>query len=521
MADNVIRALVRARPALLALALCLAALGGPPAAASASTVNVPVSADADTSLLFPTLPHGHAATISTSVLGSAYVEFGVPPLSNSLLRATLQLNVVGSTPLALGALSTTVSVQQTQNGWSENSLTYLNAPQGEGSALATAPAPSAPATLPLDVTPAVGSGKQVSFVLSSASPTATSFGAREGGDGASLALILASSQQDELTSLLSHPGQGGAAYYAMHDDAGNALGALAVTQAPDPSVCEAAGITALPASSPCYLGVYQIPTTNNNFLSALAVSRNLAGWHYVRNLESTSSSQPTIAILPDGSVLVAVEQAELGSAGDPTASHIRVLHWSSVPALLSTSQGPDVTFDAPRQLSSSFEGTPDVAEVSWTGTLAGSTIQFGMHWFDGNVDHQGQATLSGLGGAAPSWSEQSNSALDAAVRATGVQGNVGDRSHVTFAGVPLVVVEGQQTAGDFGSWSLYVDDPSVPVAERIPIVTPRGSQSFGNPSVAIVTLPDGHQGLVVSTFVFSENNGPGEAGELLYWLDLP
>ncbi|MEO1222107.1 MAG: hypothetical protein AAFY42_12260, partial [Pseudomonadota bacterium] len=48
--------------------------------------------------------------------------------------------------------------------------------------------------------------------------------------------------------------------------------------------------------------------------------------------------------------------------------------------------------------------------------------------------------------------------------------------------------------------------------------TPRGSRSFGNPSVAIFDRPGGGgKAMVVNYYLFNEGAGSGEAGSLIYY----
>jgi hypothetical protein len=52
-------------------------------------------------------------------------------------------------------------------------------------------------------------------------------------------------------------------------------------------------------------------------------------------------------------------------------------------------------------------------------------------------------------------------------------------------------------------------------------VTPGGSVSFGNPSARIVDAPIGAGTVMwVSYFLFAEGAGAGEAGSLIYWIDI-
>lgn len=492
-------------------ALCVALLGLGATPAAAAEVAVQASADGDTSLLAPLTPNGRATTMRASTTGTAYVRFDVPVAPTKLLRAVLQL------PVAKAA-GGTLKVQRTQTGWTESSLTYLRPPARIGGTLATVGVPPGGGTLAVDVTSSVTAGQPASFALDRDALDAAVLRTRESGAGPRLVLTIAGAAQHRLAGLLSQPGQSGAAHYDTRDDRGTGLDALDIVTAPSPAACDAAGIPAGAGTPPCYLGVHHVHS-NGRFSTQLAASRDLAAWRHVRELDA-ESSQPSLAVLPDGSMLLAAEHDERDPVGNRLGSHIRVLHWPSATALLTPDLGPDVTFDAePRQLSTLNEGTPDVAFVDWAGTLAASKIHFGLHWYDAaaGVDRAATATLTGLGGPAPVWSAVRDEATDSTVRAVGVAGNVGDRDRLLLDGRALTVVEGQRVRNDFGTWSLYVVDPVESAAERVEMVTPGRSASVGNPSVELLALPDGIPGLVATAFVFSEGAGPSEAGELVFW----
>jgi len=55
----------------------------------------------------------------------------------------------------------------------------------------------------------------------------------------------------------------------------------------------------------------------------------------------------------------------------------------------------------------------------------------------------------------------------------------------------------------------------------LPIRTHGGSAAFANPSITAVTSPSGRPAVVLTMFVPGEGAAPGEAGELIYYREIP
>lgn len=258
-----------------------------------------------------------------------------------------------------------------------------------------------------------------------------------------------------------------------------------------------------------YLAVYHSRPRRGSFTVHLARSSDLMGWHHHADLDH-DGSQPTIAALDDGGFLVAVEA---GGAGRP--AWLRVHRYPSRRRLLDAR--PDRTFDAPHTLVPAdgyAEGTPHIGYASPDG----SVIDLGFHYFRaGKVDRQGVGRLTDL----RDWVARADPALDAAVEAWGVRGNIGGRDTALVGSEWVTLVEGQLRPGDWGSWRVFRYDRAAGRAWPLAVRTHGGSTAFANPTVTVLRAPTGRKALLTTLFVFSEGAAPGEAGPLLYYRELP
>lgn len=262
-----------------------------------------------------------------------------------------------------------------------------------------------------------------------------------------------------------------------------------------------------PSESPGYLAVYHSTLGDGRFHASLAASPDLLHWRHLRDF-GPGGSQPTIAHVAGGGFLVAWEQ-------DPR-NHIAVRYFASREQLI----GGRATrsYDARRSLSRCAEGTPNVVSVELNPDIDHSVITFGAHyWWNCDRDRQLTATLTGF----RRWRARPRPALDAALLAWGVGGNIGARDPIAFRGHEFGLIEAQHIKHDFGSWRTYVYDDTANAAWPAAIRTDGGSTAFANPRVTELVLPSGRPGLVVSLFVPGEGAASGESGELIYFREYP
>jgi hypothetical protein len=256
-----------------------------------------------------------------------------------------------------------------------------------------------------------------------------------------------------------------------------------------------------------YLAVY-----HSGQVCHLAVSGDLMTWTH-RAVIDEPATQPTIAVAPGGGLLTAAE------FNDGQGGQLRIRYWPTLEALLRGRAARE--FLAPRTLSACNEGTPSIRQIVFDPDVDASVIQFGLHYhWRCRVDRQARATLTGFG----SWTAVADHALDAAVvRAAAaigerIGGNIGDRDHLRYRGRAYDLIEAQGREGDFASWRVYLVDRAAMVAQRLEVVTHRGSTAFANPTATRLRDPAGRDAVMVTLFLPVEGAATGEAGSLLYYL---
>ncbi len=260
-----------------------------------------------------------------------------------------------------------------------------------------------------------------------------------------------------------------------------------------------------------YLGVYHVPASGG-FTTRLATSTDLLTWSVRVDLQ-TQSSQPTIAALGNGGYLVVTETNRPGQG-----PRLNFRHYPTRAKLFAGVY--DRTFDAPRTLSNCAEGTPSLSSVTLAPDIDHSVIEVGLHYFANcNMDRQARGTLRNF----DTWGVTQDPVLDAVIvqaAGTAVNGNIGDRDEGLFRGGRYQLVEGQTVKNDFGSWRTYLYDFATGGAQRLNILTHGGSQAFANPTFTVLPAPSGRTALLTTLFVPSEGSAPGEAGSLLYYVEL-
>lgn len=288
----------------------------------------------------------------------------------------------------------------------------------------------------------------------------------------------------ELAWRLSHPEAAAAARYGARDTAGGTLDALQVAEDP---------------GGRGYLGVWHAHE-RGVFVTRVGTSADLLHWQRRADLD-VHASQPALTVLPGGGVLVALE------ADDDNGAHLRFRRYASVAALLAAR--PEATYDAPRTLAATAEGTPSFTQVVGDARR----VVVGFHFYrEQDVDRQATGTLTGLGGGDVRWTTRVAAAADAAFTRAGVIGNLGDRDTIGFHGRAFTLQEGQLAKGDFGSWRQFLRDDATGAVVRLPVRTAHGGRAVGNGTAAVVRAPGGGTALVVTYFVF----GTRDAGELIF-----
>jgi hypothetical protein len=224
-----------------------------------------------------------------------------------------------------------------------------------------------------------------------------------------------------------------------------------------------------------HVGVYHA-RAGGRFETYVARSDDLTTWRRDATL-AVDASQPAIRRLGAGWV-VAWEASE-------RSPHVAVRRYPSTAALLAGR--PDRTFDAPRTVSRTAEGTPSIAVAQEDGLVLGLHRQLAS-----GIDRQAFATLRG-------WRDWRARPVDLGIEAGG---NVGDRDHLLEP--RLDVLEVQAREGDPASWRSFFRDPATGE------LTPLDARALANPSIERTRA-----GVVLTAFVPAEGAADRPAGTLL------
>ena len=466
----------------------------PPAARLPSTMSIPFSASADAyvSSARPDVNRGSSPVLRTASRPKimSYLTFPVSGLSGTVTAATLRLwaNVADLRGAAVHAAP---------GSWHEDSITASNAP-AVGQAVALTGQVGTKTWVTADVTPLVAGNGVVSMALTQVGSGSGQYDSTEGAHPPELVVQTSSrsgtpphSAAAVLRATIEAVPDATAYRYATQDDRGRSMDALKIISTPDGG----------------YLGVYH-NGAHGVFQVHVAESRDLLHWTS-RAVLDNDASQPAIAALSDSGYLLADEAHIIRGV---KLRILRFRHYASLAALVSGRA--DRTYEAPLTLapgSAKAEGTPNIVSATLSPDLSHSHIVMGFHYRRPHgLDRPGIGVLTNFS----SWSPRPDTALEAALRADGVSGAIGDRDAVSFLGATFELVEAQ--AGTGSAWHVYLYDQRTHVATPLHIRTNQGSRSFGNPTVTSLRGPSGATALVFTLFLpIPAPNG--EAGELVYY----
>jgi hypothetical protein len=302
----------------------------------------------------------------------------------------------------------------------------------------------------------------------------------------------------EFTALVQDVPASQGARYGAHDNLGNALEALKIIGNPQGG----------------YLGVYQTNAGGVSYAN-VGTSTDLVHWKH-RAVLTGHGAQPTITALSDKSYLVAYERDGgcIGS-GAPGGTCIRLLHYPDGAALLAAS--PDRSVLIKRMLSACAEGTPNFYVAQLAPDLDHSTIRIGFHYSRNcKIDRQAAGNLVDLS----SWVAYPSQDINRAVQSLGAWGDVNDRDTISYGGAFYRLIAGQLVKGDVSSSRIFLESTAYG-AKVLDIHTHRGTAAFTNPTASWITTPNGTRGIVFTLFLPTGSAAPGEAGELIYYKQLP
>jgi hypothetical protein len=321
---------------------------------------------------------------------------------------------------------------------------------------------------------------------------------------------------------LSNPKSATAAKYHAVDNQGNPI--------QSPSIIQMTGQTYK------YAAVYHTPYSvpgGSRFKINLAVSNDLMNWTFVRMLLD-DADMPKIVELSGSTWVVITHEQWLGIPISSTAP-CRVAYELFYNLTDLMNGAIRATWIAP-QYKSDLNGTPSIFNVQLvlTGGKLGVNGQFGFHYWNGTRDVNAFTTIENLfnpGGGTVTRPATATGYNNLLVN-SGVSGNIGQRDTLVTTNGRYNIQKGNigAPAASWNDWRIWLytfegpnqypsgDGKVVELAPR----TPRGSYSFGNPSVSVVDNPTGKgHALVISYFIFSQGAGPGEAGSLIYYYSIP
>jgi len=263
-----------------------------------------------------------------------------------------------------------------------------------------------------------------------------------------------------------------------------------------------------------YLGVYQTTVDGVSYVK-VGTSTDLLTWT-TRTMLASRGSQPTITRLTDGGFLVAYEQdGDCTGAGAPGGSCLRLLHYPSLPALLSHQS--DRAFQIKRTTSACAEGSPNIYATHLNPDLSHSRIRLGFGYSRNcRFDRQAIGTLTNF----TTWQKEIPQPPNQSLQARGAAGDITDRDAIYYDGVQYRLVDGQLVLGAESSWRTFLY--SLPYgAKALKLRTHRGSTAFESPTATWVGAPAGGQAIVFTQYIPASGAAPGEAGELIYYKEVP
>lgn len=484
MRDRAVRGRKAIRHSLLGVALLLGLLT---AAAPAHAVAT-IAADTTRAPLGDAAAAGRSPTLVAGGLSRTLLRFRAAGLAGRPARAVLRLRVTDPTIESLQV--------RTVTAFAEDAATpAILIPSLF--AIAQSSGATAGAWAQFDVTSAVAGNGDVNLQVSGPLLDPAGFSSREGPDAPQLVVTPDDGAAVRLADLLDLT-SADSFDAGVRDDLGHSLDGLDVIDAPP-------GL-GVPGR---FIGVHH-SLVGGVFAAQLATSDDLRHWTHRGTLD-THASQPSIASVPGGGFVLAVER-DTPDAQYVSTSNIVVRHYASWAALAAGAF--DAEANLPRTLAATAEGTPALRVLSWGGTPASSQLEITFHYLKNiQVDRQASGTLTNFDPTR--WTPQVTPLVNDLFVALGTRGNLGDRADVPFEGRRFAVLEAQSVRGDFATWRWYLYDRERNEARLLALRGPAGSFAIGNPTVRAFTDADGVLTLLVSGFVFGEGAGPGEAGQLI------
>ena len=130
-----------------------------------------------------------------------------------------------------------------------------------------------------------------------------------------------------------------------------------------------------------YLGVYHNAINSTQFATYLGCSPDLKTWTE-RGAIRSKASQPDIRIMPDDSVLYADEDDPTGRPYVYLAYYGNTGNQTGLAALVANPAAPPTNaITLPGTLLAKADGTPEFGRISYSGSIASSTIEINYHYY--------------------------------------------------------------------------------------------------------------------------------------------
>jgi hypothetical protein len=253
------------------------------------------------------------------------------------------------------------------------------------------------------------------------------------------------------------------------------------------------GIKVIEYAHNLFVGAYHT-FKDNRFVVNIATSENLTDWKFRTQL-AANASQPYVFAGENNEIYVAWEQ-------EPD-NHLMIALYQNIDSLIKNI--PTKTKVLPQTLSTHAEGTPSIVAVSE------EQIFIRFHYF-----FEGKRDLNAIGMLTrwEQWETRPDHCLNESIAAFGLKGNIGDRDEFLFKNEPFMIIEGQKTFNNFGTWQCYLYHNGNNKAWHIPFKTHHRSVNFANPTVSVLNV-NSRDVLFFSLFIPSEKATPNEKGTFI------
>jgi hypothetical protein len=268
-----------------------------------------------------------------------------------------------------------------------------------------------------------------------------------------------------------------------------------------------------------YIGTYHnLVNSDGLFDTQLATSTNLVTWTHRLTIAPNSTMGAIAWHEPTQAFYFAHEQ--WGNPNSRSPSNLRFKIYPTFNDLIAGNASRDFIAPLSPFNTSNLEGTPSFNAISEDG----NQVDVSFHYFNppaGNVDRLARGTLTNMVSGTIGWTAQVDTIANNKMLAQDTTANIGDRDRFRLLGNNYAVQEGQYVTNDFGSWRPFFYDEQWDDYHPLFLNTPNRSRAMGNMAVTVLSLPQNREGVVACYFIFSEQSGISEPGQLVFTHEVP